>query len=167
MEMHHRKPAPGSHGRTLQGIVLAVVLAASIATPAKTFRMSSQGDASTMDPHSENELVTNAINNLVYENLVRYDEKLNLAPSLATAWKNTGPKTWLFTLRKGVKFQDGGDFTADDVVFSIERARKSTTTFKRFATRPASPARSTTTRSSSRPRCPIRRSRSRSPTFSW
>ena len=114
---------------------LAVIcaLAVSLAAPAKNFRMSSQGDASTMDPHAENELVTNAINNLVYENLVRYDEKLNLAPSLATSWKNTGPKTWVLTLRRGVKFQDGGDFTADDVVFSMERARKSGSTFKLFA----------------------------------
>ena len=114
-------------------ILLACFLAVSIAAPAKTFRFSSQGDASTMDPHAENELVTNALNNLVYENLVRYDEKLNLAPSLATTWKNAGPKTWVFTLRKGVKWQDGGDFTADDVVFSIDRARKSGSTFKLFA----------------------------------
>ena len=117
----------------LPTLLLLCALAVCAAASAKTFRMAAQGDASTMDPHSENELITNAINNLVYENLVRYDEKLALAPSLATSWKNTGPKTWLVTLRQGVKFQDGGAFTADDVVFSFERARKSTTTFKLFA----------------------------------
>ncbi len=124
------KPEPPYSARR---VLLLCALAVSLAAPAKTFRMSSSGDASTMDPHAENELVTNALTNLVYENLIRYDEQLRLAPSLATSWKNTGPKTWVFTLRRGVKFQDGGDFTAEDVVFSMERARKSTSTFRLFA----------------------------------
>ncbi len=141
MEMQEREPSQGAHGRVVRGIILAGLLAVSLAAPAKTFRMSSQGDASTMDPHSENELVTNAINNMIYENLIRYDEKLKLAPSLATDWKNTGPKTWVITLRKGVRFQDGSEFTADDVVFSVERARKSTSTFKLFANQAGVPRR--------------------------
>ena len=120
-------------GLTHRAIVLVLAIAVSSAADARTFRLASQGDASTMDPHAENELVTNAIDNLVYDLLIRYDEKLNLAPALATSWKSTGTRTWIVDLRKGVKWQDGGDFTADDVVFSMERAKQSGSTFKLFS----------------------------------
>ena len=47
------------------------------------------------------------------ESLMRYDEKLNLVPLLATDWKSdANAKTITLTLRKGVKFQDGSDFNA-------------------------------------------------------
>ena len=55
--------------------------------------------------------------------LVERDKKLKLVPALATSWKNTSPTTGCFKLRQGVKFHDGTPFTADDVVFSFERAR--------------------------------------------
>jgi peptide/nickel transport system substrate-binding protein len=59
----------------------------------------------------------------VYETLVMRGKKLEILPGLATSWKQTGPTTWIFNLRKGVKWHDGSDFTADDVVFSIKRSR--------------------------------------------
>ena len=45
-------------------------------------------------------------------------------PSLAESWKTLDDKTWEFKLRKNVKWQDGQPFTADDIVFSFQRARK-------------------------------------------
>ena len=44
-----------------------------------------------------------------------------MIPGLATSWKTIDDKTWEFKLRKGVKFTDGSELTADDVVFSINR----------------------------------------------
>ena len=122
-------------------ILLACAIAIATSAPAKNFRWASQGDASSMDPHATNELITGAINNLSYEGLTRYDEKLNLAPGLATSWKNTAPTTWLVTLRRGVKWQDGTDFTADDVVFSFARAKKSGSTFRLYSNQAGVPRR--------------------------
>ena len=103
---------------------------------AKNFRWSTQGDAATLDPHSQNETFNNGINGLVYEYLVNRDRQMfsKFVPGLALSWTNTGPLTWLFKLRQGVKFHDGTPFTADDVVFSFNRARDSTVTFRLYST---------------------------------
>ena len=47
------------------------------------------------------------------------DQKLH--PALATEWKATGPTTWAFKLRQGVKWHNGDPFTSADAKFSIER----------------------------------------------
>ena len=59
----------------------------------------------------------------IYEPLIGRGKKLELIPQLAAEWKQTSPTIWRFKLRKGVKFQDGTPFTADDVIFSTS-ARK-------------------------------------------
>src|SRR5688500_14243738 len=113
----------------------ATVLLAALAfqAGAATLRWSSQGDYLSADPHAQNEGTNNLINDQIFERLVAYDKKLVTIPSLATAWEQTSPRTWRFTLRKGVKFHDGTPFTADDVVFSLERAQSATSNFKVFA----------------------------------
>jgi peptide/nickel transport system substrate-binding protein len=100
---------------------------------AQTLRWASQGDALTMDPQSQNEGLNNAINGQVYERLTRYDRNLTMVPSLATEWQQTGPLTWRFKLRAGVKFHDGTPLTADDVVFSVNRAKSPVSTFSVYA----------------------------------
>src|SRR5206468_10432265 len=109
----------------------AALFAAS--AQAQTFRWSSQGDLLTADPDSQNESFTNALNGQVYEFLVARDKKLALVPSLATEWKQDGPLKWTFKLRQGVKFHDGRPFTADDVVFSVNRSKEKTSQIANYA----------------------------------
>jgi peptide/nickel transport system substrate-binding protein len=99
-----------------------LVLAAGLAQ-AQTLRWSSQGDMQTTDPHSQNEVMTNSLNNQVYETLTRRGKDLAVGPALATEWTQVTPLIWRFKLRPGVKFHDGTPFTADDVVFSMQRLR--------------------------------------------
>jgi peptide/nickel transport system substrate-binding protein len=107
-------------------IIAALAIAACVgagATHAKTFTYADQGDILSMDPHMLNESLLLNFTANVYEALVGHSKKLELQPELATEWKRTSPTVWRFTLRKGVKFHDGSPFTADDVIFSYERAR--------------------------------------------
>ena len=104
---------------------LAIVLAAAAlaAAPARavTLKWAAQNDVITLDPHSQNHATTNGIMQHVYEGLVRYDQKFQTQPSLATAWQYVTPAQMRFTLRRNVRFHDGSPFTADDVVFSYGR----------------------------------------------
>src|SRR5436305_13830938 len=115
---------------------LAIVIAAA---DAKTLRWANRGDMQTTDPHSQNEGLTNNLNSLVYEFLTDRDKKLGLRPALAESWQRINDTTWRFKLRPGVKFHDGTPFTADDVVFSYERARADTSQLRVYSTRACTP----------------------------
>ena len=104
----------------------------------------------------------------LYDPLVMWDlssatEPAKLVPGLATKWYQdpADPTKWIFELRQGVKFHHGAPFTADDVIFSLERTLndkspafdrlgRSVLIAARLADRRPT-ARSTTTRSSCRP----------------
>ncbi|MEG1454477.1 MAG: ABC transporter substrate-binding protein, partial [Comamonas sp.] len=91
---------------------------------AETVRWARASDPTTLDPHSFNTGTNFVLSHQMYETLVTRDAKGKLVPTLATSWALTSdPSVWEFKLRKGVKFHDGSLFTADDVLFSLERAR--------------------------------------------
>jgi peptide/nickel transport system substrate-binding protein len=114
--------------------LLLTLAACAFATQAATLRWSSQGDYLSADPHSQNEGLNNNINDYVFERLTARNKDLTLRPSLATSWEAKGPRLWRFNLRRDVAFHDGTPLTADDVVFSIQRAQLPSSNFKVFAT---------------------------------
>lgn len=59
----------------------------------------------------------------VYESLVQFNTKLEIEPALAPAWQQPDPTTYVFQLRRGVKFHNGREMTAEDVRYSIERMK--------------------------------------------
>ncbi|RII41634.1 ABC transporter substrate-binding protein [Galactobacter valiniphilus] len=60
----------------------------------------------------------------VYEGLVQVDQEGKIQPLLATEWKvSEDRESYTFTLKEGVKFSNGADFTADDVKFSLDRVK--------------------------------------------
>ncbi|GAP34792.1 ABC transporter substrate-binding protein [Piscinibacter sakaiensis] len=105
----------------LRLLAAALALSAGLAQ-AVTLRVANQGDAMSMDPHSLNESLQLTFTNNVYEPLVARDKSLGLAPGLAVKWSQPSPTVWRFELRRNVRFHDGTPFTADDVVFSFNRA---------------------------------------------
>ena len=73
---------------------------------AKTIKWSMQGDSLTLDPHAQNEGPTTQVSRQVYEALVTRGLDMSIEPQLATDWKTTDPNTWVFNLRKDVKFSE-------------------------------------------------------------
>lgn len=129
-------PFASARPAALLPAAVAGALALSLAAPpaaAQVLRWSSAGDPQTMDPDSQNELLTNAWNGQIYEFLVARDKTLHIVPQLASSWEQKGPLKWIFHLRHGVTFQDGRPFTADDVVFSMQRARERTSQIAAYA----------------------------------
>jgi peptide/nickel transport system substrate-binding protein len=103
--------------------VLGLLLALEAGASGKVLRYASQFDPGTMDPHALASLYHNRVASQVYEPLVGRDAQFKPEPRLALDWTPLdGGKGWRFRLRPGVKFHGGEPFTADDVVFNVERA---------------------------------------------
>jgi peptide/nickel transport system substrate-binding protein len=109
------------------------VLAVTATAQAKTLRWASQGDPQTADPHSQNEGLTNRFSEAVHDTLVMRDNTLRTIPGLATSWTQVSPTVWRFALRRDVRFHDGSPFTADDVVFTFERASHPNSQLRQYA----------------------------------
>ncbi len=107
--------------RLIAAIAMTLLLASGSAA-SKTLRSASQGDFQTADPCPQNELLTNLRSQQVHDTLVSRDKELSIVPGLATSWSQPSPLVWRFHPRSGVTFNDGTALTADDVVFSLERA---------------------------------------------
>ncbi len=103
-------------------LVAAAVTAIAAPASAKLFRWASATDPQTMDPHATNSAPVLGFLNNVYEGLVRRNKQMKIEAALAESWQPLGTSGWRFKLRQGVKFHDGSDFTAEDVLFSYERA---------------------------------------------
>ena len=104
------------------GLAGNVTLSPATTTP-KTLKVALQGGLNSLDPYTLNESVTLGLLANVMEGLIKRDKDLKIVPGLAESWEMLDPTRWRFHLRKGVTFHDGSPFTADDVVFSAERAR--------------------------------------------
>jgi peptide/nickel transport system substrate-binding protein len=108
----------------LAAVAASIIALAVVPASAQTLRYANQGDLKSLDPYTLNESTTHAHLGQVFEGLVARDKDLKIIPALAESWETPEPTRWRFHLRKGVKFQNGDPFTADDVVFSAERVQK-------------------------------------------
>jgi peptide/nickel transport system substrate-binding protein len=107
--------------RLLTVLLLCLSLPAAWAQGA-ALRVATAFDPQTMDPHGLALLYHSRVVFQIYESLVGYNEQYSAEPALALSWQMTSPTAWRFKLRPGVLFHDGSSFSADDAVFSIERA---------------------------------------------
>jgi peptide/nickel transport system substrate-binding protein len=131
---HHPGPAlpTGPWRRLAAPLLLCVLLLSGLAgTPALaaqagaagTLRIASAFDPQTMDPHGLALLYHSRVAFQIHDSLLNRDAAFKLEPALATRWQMTAPTSWRFWLRSGVRFHDGSTFTADDAIFSIQRAQ--------------------------------------------
>lgn len=120
-------------------LVLAAALIATafaLATPARSAEISIGlgADITSIDPHFHNLTPNNNVAEHIFETLITKDARSRLKPALAESWRAIDDLTWEFKLRKGVKFHDGADFTAQDVVFTLDRVPNVPNSPSSFAT---------------------------------
>ena len=113
---------PATRGSRYLLAATLLLAAHGAAAGAKTFRWANDGDVNSMDPYARQETFLLAFDHNMYEPLIRRNREMGLEPGLATEWARTEPTVWRLKLRQGVKFHDGTPFSAEDVVFSFERA---------------------------------------------
>jgi len=79
-------------------------------------------DPGTLDPARISGIFGRSVAQQIFDGLVEFDSTLTIVPALAQYWKaSRDGLNWTFTLRKGVRFHNGREVTADDVVFSLTR----------------------------------------------
>jgi len=107
---------------TILGVAaLSAMMAASTAS-AEKITIGLSAEPTSLDPHFHNLGPNNAMSVHIFDRLIQQDEKQRLTPKLALSWKPVDDLTWEFKLRQGIKFHDGTDFNADDVVCTFKRA---------------------------------------------
>jgi len=107
--------------RLAAAVAVAASLAITVPAAAQDLKIAVAADVTSIDPHFFNLFPNNNIAEHIFDKLVQMDPDSRMIPGLATSWKTIDDKTWEFKLRKGVKFHDGSELTAEDVVYSIDR----------------------------------------------
>ena len=116
-------------------VALSALTLGAATADARGIKWARTADALTLDPHAQNEGPTHNLLHQMYEPLLIRDAAGRIIPTLAVSWKITSdPTVWQFKLREGVKFHNGNAFNADDVVFSLNRARQPTSDMKGLLT---------------------------------
>jgi peptide/nickel transport system substrate-binding protein len=105
----------------MKKLLAIALLAFPLAATAADLSIALGGDVTSMDPHFHNLTPNNNVGAHVFDTLVMKDAAGRIKPGLAESWRAVDDLTWEFKLRKGVRFHDGSNFTAADVVFSLDR----------------------------------------------
>lgn len=85
-------------------------------------RVAIGGEPDQLDPNKTTSYFAFEVLENVFDTLVETDANLEMQPALAESWEVSDDQlTWTFTLREGVTFHDGSDFTGEDVVYSYNR----------------------------------------------
>jgi peptide/nickel transport system substrate-binding protein len=99
-------------------------LAAASAQDGRVFTYAFKSDIQTLDPMLTTDTTTQNVYHQIVETLVKMGRDGQFEAALAESWEAVDDTTWRFDLRQGVTFHNGEPFTADAVVFSLERLRK-------------------------------------------
>ncbi|SMF18982.1 ABC transporter substrate-binding protein [Desulfovibrio gilichinskyi] len=98
---------------------------AESATGGKTLKLAMDADPVSLDPQVQLSGGMMQYAHMVFDPLLRWKKDGSFEPRLAESWEQINPTTMRFHLRKDVKFHSGNPFTAEDVVWSLDRLQKS------------------------------------------
>jgi peptide/nickel transport system substrate-binding protein len=104
----------------LRNLALCLTLIAPMAM-AEELKLAMSTPATSMDPHFNNLVPNINVSNHMFETLIKMNSNSSIGAGLAESWTLVNKLTWEFKLRKGVKFHDGSEMTAEDVLWSMDR----------------------------------------------
>jgi peptide/nickel transport system substrate-binding protein len=104
-------------------LLAAALLAAGATTSAQNLSMAFADPLSSVDPQLNNHAGDRSLALHFWDSIINSRDGGKLEPALAASWRSLDDRTWEFKLRNDIKWQDGTPFTADDIVFSFQRAR--------------------------------------------
>jgi len=102
-------------------LVTLAVFSGYLQAAESVLRVAQVADISNLDPHKMNDIYTANVTKQIFNNLVKMNQNMEIQKDLAESWENPDAKTWIFHLKKGVKFHNGEELTAADVKFTLER----------------------------------------------
>lgn len=109
---------------SLRWVALATLPAAimvSAQAGAQELKIGVASEVTSIDPHFHNVGPNNSLRRHIFQSLVTSDENQKMVPELAASWRAVDDRTWEFKLRPNVKFSDGSDFNATDVIYTLCR----------------------------------------------
>ena len=102
------------------GTARSVVAQAPVSGGSLTF--AAGADPDSLDPQNTQSNPGEQVNRMMYENLVRFNAKMQVEPALAESWtQSPDGLVWTFELRKGIRFHDGTPFDAKAVKYFFDR----------------------------------------------
>lgn len=110
--------------RLAGGLVAAALMAITLPAHAQELKIGLRSEPSALDPQFQNSAANNQVALHIFDPLVARDAQMRPVPGLALSWRPLSDTVWEFKLRPDVKFHDGSPFTAQDVVFTFERAAR-------------------------------------------
>src|SRR5665213_3723106 len=116
-QMHYRMRVAAC----LLRMLVTVAMIAALPATAAPLVIALDVTPTSMDPHYHYVTQNTSPLSHIFEPLVGMEGDRSLTPALATSWRAIDDTTWQFNLRHGVKFHDGSEFTAEDVLFSLKR----------------------------------------------
>lgn len=108
--------------RLKAGALAALLAGVALPALAADLTIARSSEQSSIDPQFSRTGNNQMTSTMIFGRLIDFDANLQMHPGLAISWTNLDPLTWEIRLRPGVTFHDGSAFTADDVIFSLERA---------------------------------------------
>ncbi|HET7873085.1 MAG TPA: ABC transporter substrate-binding protein [Terriglobales bacterium] len=103
--------------------ILWVVAGCSSRPDPKTVVMDIEFSPTNLDPRVGTDAQSEFIDELLFDSLVRKDQNFNLVPGAAERWEIPDPRTYIFHLRRGIRFHDGRPLTARDVKWTLDSMR--------------------------------------------
>jgi peptide/nickel transport system substrate-binding protein len=109
--------------KPLYAALVASTILMSSPAAAANLTIGSSTEPSAIDPQFSRTGNNQNVAMQIFDRLLETDATIGIHPALAVSWTNTDPLTWQVKLRDGVTFHDGSPLTADDVIFSLARAK--------------------------------------------